>query len=133
MKFLTALGIVVLVAALSMKPKSIEERVQVQLEESESLHDSAMVLLKELHDCNDSLLTQYFGEMKKILEAFKGAEGEVSSKRLVGIVGAFILFATFCANSFSHIETAPSDKLVEAVEWVVILCLGFTSIEKFKK
>jgi hypothetical protein len=53
--------------------------------------------------------------MKKILEAFKGAEGEVSSKRLVGIVGAFILFATFCANSFSHIETAPSDKLVEAV------------------
>jgi hypothetical protein len=28
--------------------------------------------------------------MKKILEAFKGAEGEVSSKRLVGIVGAFI-------------------------------------------
>jgi len=71
--------------------------------------------------------------MKKILEAFKGAEGEVSSKRLVGIVGAFILFVTFCANSFSHIETAPSDKLVEAVEWIVILCLGFTSIEKFKK
>jgi hypothetical protein len=62
MKFLTALGIVVLVAALSMKPKSIEERVEIQLEESESLHDSAMVLLKELHDCNDSLLTQYFGE-----------------------------------------------------------------------
>jgi hypothetical protein len=55
------------------------------------------------------------------------------SKRLVGIVGAFILFVTFCTNSFSHIETAPSDKLVEAVEWVVILCLGFTSIEKFKK
>jgi hypothetical protein len=62
MKFLTALGIVVLVAALTMKPKSIEERVQVQLEQSEALHDSAMVLLKELHDKNDSLLTQYFGE-----------------------------------------------------------------------
>jgi hypothetical protein len=50
MKFLTALGIVVLVAALTMKPKSIEERVQIQLEESEALHDSAMVLLKELHE-----------------------------------------------------------------------------------
>jgi hypothetical protein len=71
--------------------------------------------------------------MKKILEAFKGAEGEVSSKRLVGIVGAFMLFSTFAANSFTHVEFAPSDKLVEAVEWVVILCLGFTSIEKFKK
>ena len=70
--------------------------------------------------------------MKKILEAFKGTEGEVSSKRLVGIIGALILFATFFANSFSHVEVAPSDKLVEAVEWVVILCLGFTTIEKFK-
>ena len=60
MKFLTALGIVVLVAALTMKPKSIEERVQVQLEESEALHDSAIILLKELHDNNDSLIDKYF-------------------------------------------------------------------------
>jgi hypothetical protein len=60
MKFLTALGIVVLVAALTMKPKSIEERVQIQLEESEALHDSAMVLLKELHEKNDSLIDKYF-------------------------------------------------------------------------
>ena len=71
--------------------------------------------------------------MKKIFEAFKGPEGEISSKRVVGIVGALVLFATFCANSFSHVDVAPSDKLVEAVEWVVILCFGFTSIEKFKK
>ena len=60
MKFLTALGIVVLITALSMKPKSIEERVEVQLEESESLHDSAIVLLKELHEKNDSLIDKYF-------------------------------------------------------------------------
>jgi hypothetical protein len=60
MKFLTALGIVVLVAALTMKPTSIEERVQIQLEESEALHDSAMVLLKELHEKNDSLIDKYF-------------------------------------------------------------------------
>jgi hypothetical protein len=62
MKFLTILGIVVLVAALSMKPKSMEEKVEIQLQESEALHDSAMVLLKELHEKNDSLLTQYFGQ-----------------------------------------------------------------------
>ena len=60
MKFLTALGIVVLITALSMKPKSIEERVEVQLQESEALHDSAMILLKELHDKNDSLIDKYF-------------------------------------------------------------------------
>ena len=62
MKFLTVLGIVVLITALSMKPKPIEEKVEIQLQESEALHDSAMVLLKELHDKNDSLLTQYFGK-----------------------------------------------------------------------
>ena len=60
MKFLTALGIVVLITALSMKPKSIEERVEIQLEESEALQDSAMILLKELHDKNDSLIDKYF-------------------------------------------------------------------------
>jgi hypothetical protein len=60
MKFLTALGIVVLITALSMKPKSIEERVEIQLQESEALQDSAMILLKELHDKNDSLIDKYF-------------------------------------------------------------------------
>ena len=62
MKFLTVLGIVVLITALSMKPKPIEEVAELQIQESEALHDSAMVLLKELHDCNDSLLTKHFGQ-----------------------------------------------------------------------
>jgi hypothetical protein len=60
MKFLTALGIIVLITALSMKPKSIEERVEIQLQESEALQDSAMILLKELHEKNDSLIDKYF-------------------------------------------------------------------------
>ena len=59
MKFLTVLGIVVLVAALSMKPDKMEV-IEEQLEESEALQDSAMVLLKELHDKNDSLIDAYF-------------------------------------------------------------------------
>jgi hypothetical protein len=60
MKFLSALGLIVLITALSMKPKSIEERVEIQLQESEALQDSAMILLKELHDKNDSLIDKYF-------------------------------------------------------------------------
>ena len=55
------MGIVVLITALSMKPDKMEV-IEEQIEESEALHDSAMVLLKELHDKNDSLLIQYFGE-----------------------------------------------------------------------
>jgi len=57
----------------------------------------------------------------------------MSSKRFVGILGAVILYVTFFLNSFTDITLAPSPELVSAVEWVTILCLGFTSIEKFAK
>ena len=40
----------------------IQHEVEVQLEHSQALNDSAMILLKELHDKNDSLLTEYFGK-----------------------------------------------------------------------
>jgi hypothetical protein len=57
----------------------------------------------------------------------------MSSKRFVGILGAVILYVTFFLNSFTDTTLAPSPELVSAVEWVTILCLGFTSIEKFAK
>jgi len=69
--------------------------------------------------------------MKKILEMFKGDKGEISSKRVVGIVGALVLFGTMFHNSLSPQDIAPSSELVWAVEWVTIACLGFTSIDKF--
>ena len=69
--------------------------------------------------------------MKKILEIFKGDKGEFSSKRFVGIIGAFVLFGTMAHNSLSPAEIAPSAELVQAVEWVTILSLGFTSVDKF--
>jgi hypothetical protein len=69
----------------------------------------------------------------KIGEIFKGDKGEYSSKRFVGIIGALVLFTTLVLNSFSPVDIAPSKELVEAVEWITILSLGFTSIDKFKK
>ena len=69
--------------------------------------------------------------MKKILEIFKGDKGEFSSKRFVGIIGAFVLYGTLAYNSTTHQDIAPSKELVEAVEWVTILTLGFTTIDKF--
>ena len=69
--------------------------------------------------------------MKKMMEMFKGDKGEISSKRVVGIVGALVLFATMAHNSLSPQDIAPSAELVAAVEWVTILTLGFTSIDKF--
>ena len=69
--------------------------------------------------------------MKKIFEIFKGDKGQFSSKRFVGIIGAFVLFGTMAHNSMSPQDIAPSAELVQAVEWVTILTLGFTSIDKF--
>ena len=71
------------------------------------------------------------GNMKKLLEIFKGDNGQLSSKRFVGIIGAFVLFGTMAHNSMSPQDIAPSAELVAAVEWVTILTLGFTSIDKF--
>jgi len=69
--------------------------------------------------------------MKKLLEIFKGDKGEFSSKRFVGIIGAFVLYGTLAYNSTTHQDIAPSKELVQAVEWVTILTLGFTTIDKF--
>ena len=69
--------------------------------------------------------------MKKFLEIFTGDKGEISSKRVVGVIGALILFSSLVIST--RLELHPNKELVEAVEWVVILCLGFTSIDKFSK
>ena len=65
------------------------------------------------------------------MEMFKGDKGEVSSKSVVGIVGALILFTTMVLNVMSPKDIAPSKDLISAVQFVVIACLGFTSIDKF--
>ena len=57
-------------------------------------------------------------------------KSEPSSKRLVGIVGSFTLFATLFANSFTHIDNAPSAVLVDAVALLSFGALGITGIEK---
>ena len=69
--------------------------------------------------------------MRRFLEIFKGDNGQLSSKRFVGIIGAFVLFGTMAHNSMSPQEIATSAELVAAVEWVTILTLGFTSVDKF--
>ena len=60
MKYLSIIAILAVITALSIKPKSIEERVEIQLEESEALQDTAMILLGEIHEKNDSLIEAYF-------------------------------------------------------------------------
>ena len=59
MKFLLVLAIVSIFTAIALNP-TIEEKVDVQLEQSEALHDSAMLILQEIYEKNDSLLDANF-------------------------------------------------------------------------
>jgi hypothetical protein len=59
MKYLLVLAIVSIFTAIVLNP-SIEEKIDIQLEQSEALHDSAMLILQEIHDKNDSLIDAYF-------------------------------------------------------------------------
>ena len=62
MKALLAIAILAVILALTTDTPTIEDRVAEQIQESQKLHDSAMVELKRLHDINDSLLIYHFGK-----------------------------------------------------------------------
>lgn len=60
-----------------------------------------------------------------------GDNDSVSSKRFVGLVASMCLCITMVVSSFVSLKTPPSDTLIEAVLWLALGSLGFTSIEKF--
>ena len=62
MKALFAFGILAIILALSTDTPTIEDEVAEQIEESQKMHDSAMIELKRLHEINDSLLELRFGK-----------------------------------------------------------------------
>tara|TARA_B110000503_G_scaffold78349_1_gene120437 strand:- start:482 stop:709 length:228 start_codon:yes stop_codon:yes gene_type:complete len=67
----------------------------------------------------------------KFFEIFKGNKNEFSHKRFVGVVGAFVLFGTMVYNNIHPQSISPDAELIQAVEYVVIACIGSTAIEKF--
>lgn len=59
MKLLAAALLLAIILALTTQ-EPIEEKVDAQIEESKQMHDSAMQMLIELHEANDSLLIQKY-------------------------------------------------------------------------
>lgn len=70
------------------------------------------------------------GFFKSLLQDEKG---EVSSKRLAGLICVIFLNATLLANSFSHGDIKPSETLVNAVSLLAFGCLGLSTVDKFTK
>ncbi len=62
---------------------------------------------------------------------FKDETGTPSSKRLVGILCAITLCITMYHNSFSTVDIAPAQYLVDAVALLAFSTLGLSSVDKF--
>ncbi len=69
--------------------------------------------------------------MTNFFRKLLGDDDSVSSKRFVGLLASICLCLTMVVSSFVSLETPPSNTLIEAVLWLALGSLGFTSIEKF--
>lgn len=58
-------------------------------------------------------------------------KGQQSTKRVIALTGTMFLCITMMLNSFSHETIKPSPELVSAVEMIVCVCVGATSLDKF--
>jgi len=70
--------------------------------------------------------------MKKFFNfmgGFFSSESNNSSKRLVGIIGALVLFYTLWDNSRSAAHITPAESLVWGTVTLVAVSLGLTTIE----
>jgi hypothetical protein len=61
---------------------------------------------------------------------FTDEKGNLSMKRLCGLLCVIALCVTMYHNSFSEEHTAPSNILVESVALLAFGCLGLTSVDK---
>jgi uncharacterized membrane protein YvbJ len=71
--------------------------------------------------------------MKWLANLLSDERGSVSTKRVIALLSALFICITLLANSFTHQEIAPSDKLVDAVMVVCIAAMGTTTIDKFSQ
>lgn len=69
--------------------------------------------------------------MKEWINKLISTGDEVSSKRVVAILGSLVLMGLLIANSF--VDMNPSAELVYAVLILTSSAFGFSSIEKIKK
>jgi hypothetical protein len=73
-----------------------------------------------------------FSSIGKFLKSLLSDEkGQQSTKRVIAIIGTLFLCATMILNSYSHEDIKPASELVSAVEFIVIACIGATSLDKF--
>lgn len=70
--------------------------------------------------------------MKNFIKSLLQDEsGQQSTKRILAMLGMVFLCVTMILNSYSHESIKPAPELVSAVEVIVCVCIGATSLDKF--
>jgi hypothetical protein len=64
-------------------------------------------------------------------QLFFDETGKLSMKRVCGLFCTIALCVTMYHNSFSPLNQAPSNILVESVALLAFGCLGLSSVDKF--
>jgi len=57
--------------------------------------------------------------------------GDTSIKRVIAFLGFIFIAVTMLLNSYQHESIKPSEKLVDAVKVIVLVCIGGNVVEKF--
>jgi hypothetical protein len=70
-----------------------------------------------------------FNKFFEFIGGFFTSDSNNSSKRLVGILGAFTFFYTLYENSHSESHIAPAESLIWGTVVMVLVSLGLTSVE----
>jgi hypothetical protein len=70
-----------------------------------------------------------FKKIFSYIGGFFSSESGNSSKRLVGVTGAFTFFYTLYVNSKSESHIAPAESLVWGTVVMVLVSLGLTTVE----
>ena len=68
--------------------------------------------------------------LSSIRSLFSDEHGNVSMKRLCGLLCTISLCATLYENGFTEDKVAPSTSLVDAVGLLAFGCLGLSSVDK---
>jgi len=72
-------------------------------------------------------MKNFFSSIRSL---FSDEHGNVSMKRLCGLLCTIALCATLYENSFTEDKIAPSTPLVDAVALLAFGCLGLSSVDK---
>jgi hypothetical protein len=56
-----------------------------------------------------------------------------STKRIIAMVGSFIMFSALFCGVFTDIAFAPSSELITGCVTIICVCLGSSTIDKFSK